>query len=82
MTAAQLIKQAQRALDSGQTGTAIGLAQRATQQSPDNAEAWLTLGAAYDAAHNTTAAQNAYKSCLNKAAAHALVGECKALITQ
>jgi Flp pilus assembly protein TadD len=79
VSAAQLIKQAQLALDSGKTQAAIQLATRASQQSPDNAEAWLTLGAAYDAAGNAAAAKNAYKSCLARAAAHPLVGECKAL---
>jgi len=78
--AAVLVKQAQRALDSGQFGTAIRLAAQASAQEPGNAEAWLTLGAAYDGAGNSAAAKNAYRSCIAKAAGSALVGECKALL--
>lgn len=80
MPTAVLVKQAQKALDSGQAGNAIRLAAQATAQSPDNAEAWLTLGAAYDMAGNGGAAKQAYRSCVAKAGGHPLVGECKAFV--
>jgi DNA-binding response OmpR family regulator len=77
---AVLVKQAQKALDSGQAGTAITLASQATARAPENAEAWLTLGAAYDMAGNAAAAKNAYRSCVAKASGHPLANECKAFV--
>jgi Flp pilus assembly protein TadD len=73
-----LTRQAQKALERGQRGKAIELARRATQENPGDANAWLTLGAAYDAAGSPGAAKAAYKSCV--ATAHgANVSECRAL---
>jgi Flp pilus assembly protein TadD len=57
------------------------MARRATQQDPANAEAWLTLGAAYDAVGNRAQAHLAYKNCVDSGRG-ARVGECKALLTE
>jgi hypothetical protein len=71
-------RDAQRALDRGDTGKAVDLARQATSADPSNAEAWLTLGAAYEATGRASLARAAYQSC----AAHGKgerVGECRAL---
>jgi DNA-binding response OmpR family regulator len=74
-----LTQQAQRALERGQKERAIELARRATASSPGSADAWLTLGAAYDAAGNGGAAKAAYRNCV--ANGHGSnVSECKALL--
>jgi Flp pilus assembly protein TadD len=74
------VAQAQVALEKKQFARAIDLASRATAASPGDAEAWLTLGAAYDATGQRGAAKNAYRSCVARAASHEHVGECKALL--
>ena len=73
------MKRAQHALDRGQAGAAIGLAQQATAQNPADAEAWLTLGGAYEMAGNHGAAMRAFRNCVAKAQG-ARVSECKALL--
>lgn len=75
---------AQRALESKdkdeKQGTrAVQLAWLATQQDPGNAEAWLTLGAAYQNIGKPQQAFEAYRSCARKASAHPRVTECKQL---
>lgn len=79
VSAASLAGQAQAALEKGQTGQAIALATRATSKDPKNAEAWLILGAAQDAAGNHARAKAAYTQC-TKVAEGGRVSECKALV--
>lgn len=73
-----LVSQASRALASGATARAVELARQATAAAPTDANAWLTLGAAYSASGNVSAARDAYRSCV----AHARtpnVSECRML---
>jgi DNA-binding response OmpR family regulator len=76
-----LTAQAQRALERGEKHRAIELARQATVADPGNAEAWLTLGAAYDASGRNPEARAAYRSCVNKGKGPR-VDECKALLGQ
>jgi hypothetical protein len=57
---------------------AAELAWKATRNNPANAEAWLTLGAAYDTLGNKAQAQSAYRSCARQASGPR-VAECRAL---
>jgi Flp pilus assembly protein TadD len=57
---------------------AAELAWKATRNNPANAEAWLTLGAAYDTLGNKAQAQNAYRSCARQASGPR-VAECRSL---
>jgi DNA-binding response OmpR family regulator len=75
-----LIIRAQQYLESGSATHAVELAKRATAMDPSDAEAWLTLGAAYDAAGNHTRSRAAYESC-GREAKGARVSECRALIS-
>ena len=71
-----LVAQASRALAEGATARAVELARQATTAAPTDANAWLTLGAAYSAMGNASAARDAYRSCV----AHAKtpnVSECR-----
>jgi DNA-binding response OmpR family regulator len=74
-----LVQQAQRALESGQVGVAIDLARRATQANPGSADAWLMLGAAYQAAGNAGAARAAFRQCAQNGHGPA-ADECKNLL--
>ncbi|MCL2724420.1 MAG: response regulator [Polyangiaceae bacterium] len=81
LTAGSLTHRAQQALetdDAHQAGRAAELARQATQKDPASAEAWLTLGAAYQSLGRQSAAIEAYRSCVKKAAG-ARVAECRAL---
>jgi DNA-binding response OmpR family regulator len=69
---------AQKMLELGAAGRAIDMAAQATRADPGNAEAWLTLGAAYQAAGYPKRAQEAYQSCIQRAQGPR-VAECKAL---
>ena len=72
---------AQKALEKEGTGSAnkaADLAWRATKRDPSNAEAWLTLGAAYHSLGNKAQAQQAYRSCARQATGPR-VAECRAL---
>jgi DNA-binding response OmpR family regulator len=74
--AGSLVAQASRALAGGATARAVELARQATTAAPTDANAWLTLGAAYSAMGNASAARDAYRSCV----AHARtpnVSECR-----
>jgi Flp pilus assembly protein TadD len=73
-----LVAQASRALETGQTAKALDLARQAVDKNPGNAEAWLTLGAAYQASGNGTAAREAYRNCVAQAKT-AGVTECRVL---
>ncbi len=73
---ASLIAQASQALASGATARAVDLARQATSANPADANAWLTLGAAYAASGNAAAARDAYRSCVAQART-ANVSECR-----
>jgi hypothetical protein len=76
-----LVAQAHTALMKGDLATAQDLARQAVASNPANAQTWLTLGAAYQAAGNSAAARNAYQSCVIQA--HSLgVSECRVLAHQ
>jgi DNA-binding response OmpR family regulator len=77
-----LTQQAQRALERGNAAAAIELGRRATDKDPTDAEAWLTLGAAYDTAGNHAKARATYQSCIDKSAESPRVSECRALLGQ
>ncbi len=73
-----LVVQASYALSNGSASRAAQLALRAVAATPTNADAWLTLGAAYEALGNPSAARAAYASCI--AQAHTPnVSECRML---
>jgi Flp pilus assembly protein TadD len=57
---------------------AVELARQAVSANPSDADAWLTLGAAYQATGDAASARQAYRSCLEKAKT-ANVGECRVL---
>ena len=73
-----VLAQASRALRDGSLVRAVDLARQAVNLSPGNADAWLTLGAAYQATGNPAAAHEAYRTCVEKART-ANVGECRVL---
>ena len=73
-----LVVQAERALSRGATARAVTLAQQAVAANPGDADGWLTLGAAYQASGNPSAAHGAYASCAAQAHS-ANVGECRML---
>jgi CheY-like chemotaxis protein len=56
---------------------AAQLAFLATQQDPTNADAWLTLGQAYEAMGKRSEASLAYRNCVRRASTHPRVSECK-----
>ena len=62
-----LIAQASRAMQKGDRQLAVDLARQAVAQNPSNADAWLTLGAAYQSSGNGGAAKDAYRSCTKQA---------------
>jgi CheY-like chemotaxis protein len=71
--------QAQKALEQQKPARAAELARRAVGHNPKDAEGWLTLGAAYDAAGQKERARGAYRNCI----AHGegpRVTECRALL--
>lgn len=73
-----LVSEAQRALSVGATDRAMALARQAVRQAPQDADAWLTLGAAYQAIGDSVGAREAYRSCV--AQAHtANVSDCRVL---
>jgi Flp pilus assembly protein TadD len=73
-----LTAQASHALARGATARAVELARQAVAANPSNADAWLTLAAAYMASGNPGAARAAYASCI--AQAHTPnVSECRVL---
>lgn len=83
MVAGSYTEAAQRALQRpGSAVEAKNLAWEATRKDPSNADAWLTLGAAYDAIGNRAAAISAYKSCVQQAAQHPHAARCRSLAGQ
>lgn len=65
------LAQAYSLLNASRFADAAALAQRLTQQAPDQAEAWLVLGAAQDALGKRALAQEAYRHCSEQAGPHA-----------
>jgi Flp pilus assembly protein TadD len=57
---------------------AVDLARQAVNASPGNADAWLTLGAAYQATGDAASAREAYRRCVEKAHT-ANVSDCRVL---
>jgi DNA-binding response OmpR family regulator len=80
-TATHMVIRAQQYLESGSPSRAVEAARHATQIDPSDAEAWLTLGAAYDSAGNHAKSRAAYESC-GRQARGARVSECRALVSQ
>jgi hypothetical protein len=78
-SAAAFMEQAQRMLDHGNAPRATELARKATAADPQSPEAWLTLGAAYDAAGSRSLARTAYRSCVETGVGPR-VAECRALL--
>jgi len=84
LSSESITQAAQRALegkdkDEKQGTRAAQLAFLATQQDPSNADAWLTLGAAYEAMGKKQQAIESYRTCARKAASHPRASECKQL---
>jgi DNA-binding response OmpR family regulator len=73
-----LVMQASHALSRGATARAVELARQAVSANPGSADAWLTLGAAFQASGNPAAARGAYQSCVAQAKT-ANVNECRML---
>jgi Flp pilus assembly protein TadD len=73
-----LVAQAGHALRDGNRVKAVQLAREAVNASPGNADAWLMLGAAYQATGDTGAARDAYRGCVDRAKT-ANIGECRVL---
>lgn len=82
LTPDSISQAAQRALegkdaDEKQATRAAQLAFLATQQDPANADAWLTLGASYEAMGKKPQALQAYRNCARQAASHPRAAECR-----
>jgi hypothetical protein len=73
-----LVMQASHALSRGATAHAVELARKAVSANPANADAWLTLGAAFQASGNAAGARDAYQGCVAQART-ANVSECRML---
>jgi len=73
-----LVAQASRALREGNLVRAVELARQAVNASPGNADAWLTLGAAYQATGDAASAREAYGRCVERAKT-ANVSDCRVL---
>jgi len=74
-----LVAQANRALVRGATTHALALARQAVTANPDDADAWLTLGAACQSSGDTAGARDAYRNCV--ARAHTPnISECRLLL--
>jgi DNA-binding response OmpR family regulator/cytochrome c-type biogenesis protein CcmH/NrfG len=76
-----LVVQASHALAKGETARAVDLARKAIAANPGDADAWLTLAAAYQASGNGGAARAAYASCAAQASTPN-VTECRLLAGQ
>jgi DNA-binding response OmpR family regulator len=75
---ATLVRDANHALALGATERAMDLARQAVRANPEDADGWLTLGAAFQATGNLIAAQEAYRHCVEQART-ANVSDCRAL---
>jgi Flp pilus assembly protein TadD len=77
-TGGSLVAQAHRAMIHGDVAKAQELARQAVASNPANADTWLTLGAANQAAGDANGAREAYRSCIAQAHS-ANVSECRVL---
>jgi CheY-like chemotaxis protein len=59
-----LVVDAEQALLRGAIDRAVELATKATVETPEDANAWLALGAAHRAAHDPAAAREDYRNCV------------------
>lgn len=75
---ASIVSQANHALRRGATAKALTLARQAVAQTPADADAWLTLGAALQSSGDSAGAREAYSSCLTRAHT-ANISECRLL---
>jgi DNA-binding response OmpR family regulator len=73
-----LVAQASHALRTGATEQAVAFARQAVVENPADPQAWLTLGAAYQASGNPSGAREAYRSCIAHARG-ADVSHCRVL---
>jgi CheY-like chemotaxis protein len=62
-----LVRDAERALLTGDTDRAQALSQQAVSANPGDADAWLTLAAARRASGDLAAAHDAYRGCIEQA---------------
>ncbi|MGO9835234.1 MAG: response regulator [Polyangiaceae bacterium] len=76
-----LVVQASHALAEGAMAHAVDLGRQATGANPGDADAWLTLAAAYQASGNGGAARAAYASCVAQAKTPD-ISECRVLVGQ
>lgn len=77
-TTGSLVGQAQHALAVGATARALALARQAVRENPQDADAWLTLGAAFQASGDAVSAREAYRDCVGQA--HTVnVSDCRVL---
>jgi len=76
-----LIALANHDLANGAIAHAVQVARQATAENPADANAWLTLGAAYAASGNAAAAHEAYRNCAANARGPN-VSECRTLAAQ
>jgi CheY-like chemotaxis protein len=74
-----LVSQADRALVRGATARALVLARQAVTANPDDADAWLTLGAACQSSGDVAGARDAYRNCVARAHT-ANISECRLLL--
>ena len=74
-----LVTQANHALARGATTRALSLAHQAVAANPDDADAWLTLGAALQSSGNVAGAREAYRNCVVRARSPN-VSECRLLL--
>lgn len=72
-------KESQRALERGKTDDAVEAGKRAVALDPEDGEAWLILGAAYQEKGQLHEAHAAYKSCLTEGK-RGPKGECAAML--
>ncbi len=73
-----LVKQAFRALNSGNAHDALASARRALNTAPARADAWLVVGSAYAAMQDRASAQQAFRTCTLRATGP-FVSECRKL---
>ena len=78
-TALQEKNDARRNLERGKLAEAIEAGERSVATDPQDGEAWLLLGAAYQEKGKTAEARRAYTSCL-KEGKRGPLGECRAML--
>ncbi|HEX4448709.1 MAG TPA: response regulator [Polyangiaceae bacterium] len=74
-----IVSQANHELGRGNKTRALALARQAVAANPDDADAWLVLGAACQASGDMTGARDAYRNCVGRARTPD-VSECRLLL--